>query len=121
MNNLALNGELRSKLVRMTSFIMYEYDVGMNGDILWYQHKTEETKCGKVHWLEQVMYHLAEKILDRDDLSRMMFLTTCCLSIPVNESTHPINYLYTRYIRNKEAAEKQLKLNLKVDERNGNY
>ena len=112
MNNLTLTSEHRSKLVRITSFILYDYDVGMNGDILWFQHKTDEAKHGKIHWLEQVMFHLAKKIFEKDEVAIMTFLAKCCTDIPKDESLHPINYMYERYMRNKETREKQLKLNL---------
>jgi hypothetical protein len=115
MYNSTITSEHRSKLVQMTSFVMYEFEVSMSGDTVTLLHKTDVRKHITTHWLEQVMFHLAKKIIEKEDSAIMMFLTTCCLKVPTDDSNHPINYLYERYIRNREQHLKQLKLNLNVE------
>ena len=114
MSKVNLTQDHKIKLIQMTEFIMYDYDVGVNDyNEVHYQHKQNPEKQGEIYWLEHVIYHLAKKILNRDDSSIMQFHTRCLSNIffffyPF----HPIMYLYERYRRNKEAAEKQLKINL---------
>lgn len=114
MSKVSLTQDHKIKLIQMTEFIMYDYDVGVNDyNEVHYQHKQNPEKQGEIYWLEHVIYHLAKKILNRDDSSIMQFHTRCLSNIfPVDHVYHPINYLYERYRRNKEAAEKQLKINL---------
>lgn len=114
MSKVSLSEDHKIKLIQMTEFIMYDYDVGVNDyNEVHYQHKQNPEKQGEIYWLEHVIYHLAKKILNRDDSSIMQFHTRCLSNIfPVDHPYHPIMYLYERYRRNKEAAEKQLKINL---------
>lgn len=114
MSKVNLTQDHKIKLIQMTEFIMYDYDVGVNDyNEVHYQHKQNPEKQGEIYWLEHVIYHLAKKILNRDDSSIMQFHTRCLSNIFPNDHTfHPIMYLYERYRRNKEAAEKQLKINL---------
>lgn len=114
MSKVNLTQDHKIKLIQMTEFIMYDYDVGVNDyNEVHYQHKQNPEKQGEIYWLEHVIYHLAKKILNRDDSSILQFHTRCLSNIfPVDHPYHPIMYLYERYRRNKEAAEKQLKINL---------
>ena len=114
MSKVNLTQDHKIKLIQMTEFIMYDYDVGVNDyNEVHYQHKQNPEKQGEIYWLEHVIYHLAKKILNRDDSSIMQFHTRCLSNIfSVDHPFHPIMYLYERYRRNKEAAEKQLKINL---------
>lgn len=114
MSKVNLTQDHKIKLIQMTEFIMYDYDVGVNDyNEVHYQHKQNPEKQGEIYWLEHVIYHLAKKILNRDDSSIMQFHTRCLSNIfPVDHPFHPIMYLYERYRRNKEAAEKQLKINI---------
>lgn len=114
MSKVNLTQDHKIKLIQMTEFIMYDYDVGVNDyNEVHYQHKQNPEKQGEIYWLEHVIYHLAKKILNRDDSSIMQFHTRCLSNIfPSDHPFHPIMYLYERYRRNKEAAEKQLKINL---------
>ena len=114
MSKVNLTQDHKIKLIQMTESIMYDYDVGVNEyNEVHYQHKQNPEKQGEIYWLEHVIYHLAKKILNRDDSSIMQFHTRCLSNIfPADHVYHPINYLYERHRRNKEAAEKQLKINL---------
>jgi hypothetical protein len=116
MSKVTLTEDHRLKVVEMTKFIMYEYDVSIDNTtspFIHYQHKTDTDKKGKIYWLEHLVYHIAKKILNRDDSALLMF-RTCCLSniMPIDSPHHPVLYLYERYRRNKEAKEKQLQLPL---------
>lgn len=114
MSKVNLTQDHKIKLIQMTEFIMYDYDVGVNDyNEVHYQHKQNPEKQGEIYWLEHVIYHLAKKILKRDDSSIMQFHTRCLSNIfPADHVYHPINYLYERHRRNKEAEKKQLKINL---------
>ena len=114
MSKVNLTQDHKIKLIQMTEFIMYDYDVGVNEyNEVHYQHKQNPEKQGEIYWLEHVIYHLAKKILKRDDSSIMQFHTRCLSNIfPADHVYHPINYLYERHRRNKEAEKKQLKINL---------
>jgi hypothetical protein len=116
MSKVALTEDHRFKLVEMTRFVMYQYDISIDDDtspFIYYEHKTDTDKKGKIYWLEHIVYHIAKKILNRDDNAIMLF-KNCCLTniMPSNSPHHPIIYLYERYKRNKEAREKQLQLPL---------
>ena len=114
MSKVNLTQDHKIKLIQMTEFIMYDYDIGVNDyNEVHYQHKQNPEKQGEIYWLEHVIYHLAKKILKRDDSSIMQFHTRCLSNIfPADHVYHPINYLYERHRRNKEAEKKQLKINL---------
>lgn len=117
MSKISFNEDHKIKLIQMTEFIMYDYDIEINSNNeIQYQHKRDSTKSGSIYWLEHVIFHLAKKILNRDDSSILQFHTRCLTNIfPENGSTnpfHPINYLYDRYKKNKEQAEKQFKLSI---------
>ena len=115
MSKVSLSEDHKIKLIQMTESIMYDYNISITeNNEVYYEHKTNgENKWGRIYWLEHVIYHLAKKILNRDDSSIMQFHTRCLSNIfPVDHPYHPIMYLYERYRRNKEAAEKQLKINL---------
>ena len=114
MSKVNLTQDHKIKLIQMTEFIMYDYDIGVNDyNEVHYQHKQNPEKQGEIYWLEHVIYHLAKKILKRDDSSIMQFHTRCLSNIfPNDHAYHPIMYLYERYRRNKEAEKKQLKINL---------
>jgi hypothetical protein len=114
MSKVSLTEDHKQKLIQMTEFIMYDYDVGINDfNEVFYQHKQNPEKQGEIYWLEHVIYHLAKKILNRDDSAILQFHVSCLTTI-FNESNpfHPINYLHERYMRNKVAKEKQFKLDL---------
>jgi len=116
MSKITVTEDQRLKLVEMTKFIMYEYDISIDSDtspFIHYKHKEEQDRIGSIYWLEHLIYHISKKILNKDDSAIMMFRTCCLSHITTIDSPHnPINYLYERYRRNKEAKEKQLKLNL---------
>jgi hypothetical protein len=113
MSKVIINQEHVKKIKQMTKFIMYDYTIEMSEDnYVIYTHQ-DPNKSGEIYWLEHVVYHLAKKILNRDDASILQFHISCLTTI-FNETSpfHPINYLYERFIRNKENKEKQLRLNL---------
>lgn len=113
-NKLDLTEDHKQKLIQMTEFVMYEYDIkiGFDGNLNYY-HKTDPEKDGVIYWLEHVIYHLAKKILNRDDSAILQFHISCLTTMfGENSPHHPINYLYERYMRNKAAKEKQFKLDL---------
>jgi len=114
MSKVNLTQDHKIKLIQMTEFIMYDYDVGVNDyNEVHYQDKHHPENHPEIYWIEHVIYHLAKTILNRDDSSIMQFHTRCISNIfPNDRPFHPIMYLYERYRRNKEAAEKQLKINL---------
>jgi hypothetical protein len=114
MSKVNLTQDHKIKLIQMTEFIMYDYDVGINDyNEVHYQHKQNPEKQGEIYWLEHVIYHLAKKILNRDDSAILQFHVSCLTIIfSENSPCHPINYLHERYMRNKIAKEKQFKLDL---------
>ena len=114
MSKVNLTQDHKIKLIQMTEFIMYDYDVGINDyNEVHYQHKQNPEKQGEIYWLEHVIYHLAKKILNKEDIAINMFRTSCLNHImEVNSQIHPINYLYERYKRYTEMKKQQLELKL---------
>lgn len=113
-NKLDLTEDHKIKLIQMTEFVMYEYDISITPNkMLHYEHREDPSKDGSVYWLEHVIFHLAKKILNRDDSAILQFHISCLTTMFGETSPHhPIMYLYERYMRNKATKEKQFKLDL---------
>ncbi len=109
MSKLVLTDVHKAMLVEMTKSVMYEYEITVDTDNnLCYYHKELPNKDGKIAWLEHVVFHLAKKILRRDDNLLMLFRNSCLAELSkVDAWSHPVIFLYDRYklsLIKKEAA-----------------
>lgn len=102
MSKLVLTSDHKLKVIDMTKSFMWDFNLDFDGEFLTYQHKTDTEKVGKVYWLDHVIFHLAKKVLKKNDIELMLFRNTCLSELSkVDSFSHPVVYLYNRWSLNE--------------------
>lgn len=103
MSKLVLTSDHKIKVIEMTKTFMWDFDLEFDGDYLVYSHKEDTNKKGEVYWLDHIIFHLAKKVLKKDDTALMLFRNSCLSELSkVDSWSHPINYLFNRWTVNEQ-------------------